>query len=97
MNDKGLLNKDVLTAQLTQGPELMAQNKIAFTMLNGSIGREVTKLNPELKVGTMPVPAIHPGDSPSWIGGERLTLAVSKNRNILKKQSNLSSILPSRK
>ncbi|MCK1993772.1 extracellular solute-binding protein [Peribacillus muralis] len=78
MNDKGLLNKDVLTAQLTQGPELMAQNKIAFTMLNGSIGREVTKLNPELKVGTMPVPAIHPGDSPSWIGGERLTLAVSK-------------------
>lgn len=79
MNDKGLLNKDVLTAQVTQGAELMAQNKIAFTMLNGSVGREVSELNPEVQVGTIPVPAIHEGDSPSWIGGERHTFAVSKN------------------
>ncbi|WNS80609.1 ABC transporter substrate-binding protein [Domibacillus sp. DTU_2020_1001157_1_SI_ALB_TIR_016] len=79
MNDKGLLNKDVLTAQVTQGAELMAQNKIAFTMLNGSVGREVSELNPEVQVGTIPVPAIHEGDSPSWIGGERHTFAISKN------------------
>ncbi|TDL31877.1 extracellular solute-binding protein [Jeotgalibacillus sp. S-D1] len=79
MNDKELLNKDVLTAQVTMGPELLAQNKVAFVMLNGSVGREVTGLNPDVQMGTMPVPPIHEGDSPSWIGGERHTLAVANN------------------
>ena len=79
MSDKELLNKDVLTAQVTQGPELLAQNKVAFVMLNGSVGREVTGLNPDVQMGTMPVPAIHEGDSPSWIGGERHTLAIANN------------------
>ncbi|OXS75659.1 ABC transporter substrate-binding protein [Domibacillus enclensis] len=79
MNDKELLNEDVLTAQTAQAPELFAQGKIAFSMMSGSIGRESTELNPEVKIGTMPVPAIHEDDQPSWIGGERFTLAVSKN------------------
>ncbi|MFS0560478.1 ABC transporter substrate-binding protein [Terribacillus sp. 179-K 1B1 HS] len=79
MNDKELLNKDAVTAQTTQAAELLAQNKVAFTMMSGSIGREVTALNPEVQIGTMPVPAIYEDDQPSWIGGERFTLAVSKN------------------
>ncbi|WP_028391938.1 ABC transporter substrate-binding protein [Bacillus cihuensis] len=79
MQDKGLLNEDVLTAQIQQATELMAQNKIAFTFVAGSLGPDATELNPDVKIGTMPVPAIHEGDQPSWIGGERHTIAISKN------------------
>ncbi|MGR6126147.1 ABC transporter substrate-binding protein [Paenibacillus sp. SER-28] len=79
MQDKGLVNEDLLTAQAHQATELIAQNKIAFTFIAGSLGPDATELNPDVKVGTMPVPAIHEGDKPSWIGGERHTLAVWKD------------------
>lgn len=84
LKDQDLLNKDVLTAKLSQAPELMAQNKIAFTFVGGSLGPEATELNPSVKVGTMPVPSIHKGDKQSWIGGERFTVAAWKNSKHLK-------------
>ncbi len=84
MKKKGLLNKDVLTAKVSQVAELMAQNKIAFTFVGGSLGPDATELNPEVKVGTVPVPAIHKGGTQSWIGGERFTLAVWKDSKHLK-------------
>ncbi|MDR0125656.1 ABC transporter substrate-binding protein [Bacillus zhangzhouensis] len=84
LKDQDLLNKDVLTAKLSQAPELMAQNKIAFTFVGGSLGPEATELNHSIKVGTMPVPAIHEGDKQSWIGGERFTVAAWKDSKHLK-------------
>lgn len=84
LKDQDLLNKDVLTAKLSQAPELMAQNKIAFTFVGGSLGPEASELNPSIKVGTMPVPSIHEGDKPSWIGGERFTVAAWKDSKHLK-------------
>lgn len=79
MQEKGLINEDVLTAKIQQATELIAQDKIAFTFVAGSLGPDATELNPEVKVGTMPVPAFHEGDKQSWIGGERYTIAISKN------------------
>ncbi|MFX0571490.1 ABC transporter substrate-binding protein [Bacillus pumilus] len=84
LKDQDLLNKDVLTAKLSQAPELMAQNKIAFTFVGGSLGPEATELNPSIKVGAMPVPSIHEGDKQSWIGGERFTVAAWKDSKHLK-------------
>ncbi|KML10729.1 binding protein msmE [Bacillus safensis] len=84
LKDQDLLNKDVLTAKLSQAPELMAQNKIAFTFVGGSLGPEATELNSSIEVGTMPVPAIHEGDEQSWIGGERFTVAAWKDSKHLK-------------
>jgi len=84
MKKKGLLNKDVLTAKVSQATELMAQNKIAFTFVGGSLGPDATEFNPEVKVGTVPVPAIHKGGTQSWIGGERFTLAAWKDSKHLK-------------
>lgn len=78
MKEKGLLNEDVLTAMQPSAVELMAQKKIAFSFIGGSFGPEVSELNPEVKVGTLPALPIHEGDSPSWIGGERYTFAVSE-------------------
>ncbi|MCG3056660.1 extracellular solute-binding protein, partial [Escherichia coli] len=61
LKKKDLLNKDVLTAKQSQVTELMAQDKIAFTFVGGSLGPDATELNPEVKVGTIPVPAVHKG------------------------------------
>ncbi|CAH0343947.1 ABC transporter substrate-binding protein [Bacillus sp. CECT 9360] len=79
MQDKGLLNEDVLTAQNQQITDLMAQNKIGFIVGGGMLGPSVEELNPKVKLGVIPMPVIHEGDEPSWIGGERHTLAVWKD------------------
>jgi raffinose/stachyose/melibiose transport system substrate-binding protein len=79
LQEQGLLNTDVLTASEAQRIELMAQNKIAFAFAGGAFGPAVTELNPDIQVGTIPVPAYWEGDEPSWIGGERNTFAVFKD------------------
>lgn len=82
MQDKGLLNEDVLTAQNHQMVDLMAQNKIAFIVGGGMLGPSVEELNPDVKLGIIPMPVIEEGDEPSWIGGERHTLAVWKDSKV---------------
>ncbi|MCM2533210.1 extracellular solute-binding protein [Neobacillus pocheonensis] len=79
MKDKGLLNEDVLTAQVSQMTDLMAQNKIGFIIGGGMLGPSVEQLNPNVHLGIIPMPVIHKGDKPVWIGGERHTLAVWKD------------------
>lgn len=44
-------------------------------MQGGTLGQDVAQINPNVKIGIIPTPAIHPGDNPIWIGGERYTLA----------------------
>ncbi|ENH97775.1 melibiose ABC transporter substrate-binding protein MsmE [Gracilibacillus halophilus YIM-C55.5] len=78
MNESGLLNDDVLTAQLHQRTQLLAQGKIAFVMATVPVD-SVKELNPDAELGVMPVPAIHEGDDPSWIGGERHSMAIWKD------------------
>ncbi|MBO0959812.1 carbohydrate ABC transporter substrate-binding protein [Neobacillus sp. MM2021_6] len=84
MHDKKLLNEDVLTAQNHQMVDLMAQNKIGFIVGGGLLGPSVEELNPKVKLGVVPMPVIHEGDKPSWIGGERHTLAVWKDSKVKK-------------
>ncbi|MET4566907.1 ABC transporter substrate-binding protein [Bacillus subtilis] len=84
MQKEKLINIDAVTAKKSQLIELMAQNKIAFTMQGGTLGQEVAQINPNVKVGIIPTPAIHPGDDPIWIGGERYTLAAWKDSPQLK-------------
>lgn len=79
MSDQNLLNVDAVTAKPSQLIELMAQNKIAFTLGGGSLGQDVTNVNPNVKLGIIPTPALHEGDEPSWIGGERHTIAAWKD------------------
>ncbi|MCT1578372.1 extracellular solute-binding protein [Oceanobacillus kimchii] len=78
MHEKDLLNIDVLTARTYEQNQLIAQGKIAFVMRTVPIN-VIKELNPDIELGVMPVPAIHQGDSPSWIGGERHTLAIWKD------------------
>lgn len=78
MQEKELLNTDVLTAQTHEQTELMAQGKIGFMM--GTIPSEnVKELNPDIELGVMPMPVIHEEGPRSWIGGERHTVAIWKD------------------
>ncbi|RKL68250.1 binding protein msmE [Salipaludibacillus neizhouensis] len=79
MQEKDLLNVDALTANDAQRAQLMSQNLIAFTFAGGAFGPDVQELNSEVEIGSMPVPAFFEGDEPSWIGGERHTVAASKD------------------
>ena len=69
----------MLTAQNHELNELMAQGKIGFAVSSGSIGPDVSELNPDIQVGAQPMPAIFDGGVQSWIGGERHTVALSKD------------------
>ncbi|SDN90866.1 ABC transporter substrate-binding protein [Alkalicoccus daliensis] len=79
IQEKDLLNVDVLTANEAQRAQLMSQSLIGFTFAGGAFGPTVQELNPEVEVGTMPVPAFYESDEPSWIGGERNTVAAYKD------------------
>lgn len=82
LEENDLLNQDVLTAQFAQATEIMANNQAAFMFVVGSIGPDTTEMNPEVEVGLLPTPAVHEGDDPSWVGGERFTLSIAENSEV---------------
>ncbi|MEW9669389.1 ABC transporter substrate-binding protein [Ammoniphilus sp. 3BR4] len=79
MNDKGLINKDVLTAKYSDLPMLFAEGKVAFVVNGPSNVMQAKEINPNVKIGYMPVPAIEQGDEPVFSGGERFTMGVWKD------------------
>lgn len=79
MYEKGLMNKDVLTAKYSDLPKLFAEGKVAFALVGPQITDEVHKINPNVKIGIMPVPAMVKGDEPSFSGGERYTMGIWKD------------------
>jgi raffinose/stachyose/melibiose transport system substrate-binding protein len=79
MYKQGYMNKDVLTAKYSDLPNLFAQGKVAFTLLGPSFADEVHKINPDVEIGLMPVPAWYPDDEPNFSGGERYTMGVWKD------------------
>lgn len=76
--DKGLINEDVLTAKYSDIPQLLADGKITFAMYNDPWAQAL-QINPDLKMGLMPIPAVYPDDEPGFQGGESYTMAVWKD------------------
>lgn len=79
MYDKGLMNEDVFTIRDTDRPQLFAEGKLAFVFSSPGFVPDALKINPDLKVGIMPVPSIVSGDQPTFSGGERFTLSAWKD------------------
>ena len=79
MHEKGYINKDVITAKYSDASRQFAEGKVAFVMVNPSFAEEVRKINKDMKIGYMPVPALVAGDEPSFSGGERFTMGVWKD------------------
>lgn len=79
MYEKGLMNEDVLTAKYSDLPKLFAEENVAFALVGPQITDEVHKINPDVEIGIMPVPAMVKGDKPSFSGGERYTMGIWKD------------------
>lgn len=79
MFDKGYMNKDVITAKVSDIPRLFAQEKIAFSFSSPSYAEDAYKVNKDTQLGIMPVPSMVTGDEPSFSGGERHTMGIWKD------------------
>jgi len=79
MYEKGYMNKDMLTAKYADEARLFAENKLAFALHGPASYADVKKINPDAKLGVFPIPAIHEGDEPTFVGGERYTLGLWKD------------------
>ncbi|GHO76775.1 putative binding protein MsmE [Ktedonobacter sp. SOSP1-85] len=79
LQKKGCLNKDVLTAKYSDSAQALAQGKAAFGFYGSYIVDEAKKVNPNVHLGLMPIPAMVAGDQPSFAGGERTTLGIWKD------------------
>ena len=79
MFEQGYFNKDVITAKFSDLPKLFATDKVAFFVGAPSFADDVYKINPNAKIGVMPVPAMVEGDEPNFSGGERNTMGVWNN------------------
>jgi len=79
LQQKGCLNKDVLTAKYSDSAQAFAGGKVAFGIYGPFLIDEAKKITPNLNAGLMPIPSIVPGDAPTFAGGEKTTWGVWKD------------------
>lgn len=79
LKNKGYLNVDLLTADDQTTYRNLAENKAAFSFQSNNAISEVKLLNPNAKLGMMPIPTYYKDDTPVLVGGERDAVGVSKN------------------
>ncbi|MFD0716038.1 ABC transporter substrate-binding protein [Paenibacillus sp. GCM10027626] len=79
LQQKGYLNKDVLTAKYSDSAKAFAEGKAAFGVYGPYLIEEAMKINPDLKAGLMPIQAVAAGDTPTLAGGEKTTWGVWKD------------------
>lgn len=80
---KGYFNKDVLTAKFTDTEKAVAEGKAAFACHGTWMIPDMQKINPNVKIGLMPVPSIVSGDAPTFAGGEKTTWGAWKDSKAL--------------
>lgn len=79
LQEKGYLNKDVLTAKYSDSANALAEGKAVFGFYGPFLCEEALKINPDLNCGLMPIPALVEGDTPTFAGGELTTWGVWKD------------------
>lgn len=79
LQQKGCLNKDVLTAKYSDSVQAFADGKAVFGLYGPSVADDVRKINPNIHLGLMPIPSVVPGDAPTFAGGEKSTWGVWKD------------------
>lgn len=89
LKTKGYINKDVLTAKRSDMPTRFAQGKVAFIIGGPTFADEVHKVDPNVKVGIMPLTSMVPGDSTNFSGGERYTMGAWKDGKHLEESKKL--------
>lgn len=76
---KGYINPDFVTAKYIDSAKAFAEGKAVFCFYGAFFVEQVNKINPRTHCGIMPIPAIAPGDEPTFAGGELTTWGVWKD------------------
>lgn len=79
MYKKGYINKNMLTAKYDDNLKAMALGTAAIGFYGPYFIDEMKAVNPDVKADMMPIPSIVAGDTPTFAGGERSTIAVWKD------------------
>ena len=75
----GYFNEDSLTADYNSDTAALAEGKAAFGFYGNSAIVDARKVNPDAKLGMMPVPSNSADDEPSLIAGEKTAVGVWKD------------------
>lgn len=75
----GYFNVDVLTADYTSDIKALATDDAGFCFYGNASIVDAKTVNPDVKLGMMPIPAYYEGDEPSLIAGERLAIGIWKD------------------
>lgn len=75
----GYFNKDASTADYNSDVQSLAEGKAAFVFYGNSSIVDAHKVNPDAKLGMMPIPAYYEGDTQSLIAGEDIAVGVWKD------------------
>lgn len=75
----GYFNEDSLTADYNSDVAALADGTAAFGFYGNSAIVDARKVNPDAKLGMMPIPSNSKDDEPSLIAGERIAVGVWKD------------------
>lgn len=78
----GYFNEDVLTADYNSDMKALAEGNTAFCFYGNSAVVDTLKVNPDAKIGMMPIPAASAEDEPSLIAGEDIAVGVWKDSKV---------------
>ena len=93
MNEKGYINKDMLTSTFSNNITAFAEGKSAIGFYGPYYIEEARKLNPAINADMMPIPAVYEGDTPTFAGGEKSTIGVWKDSGNLEEALKLVEFL----
>lgn len=89
----GYLNEDVLTADYNADMKALAEGTTAFCFYGNSSVVDAQGVNPDAKIGMMPIPAASANDEPSLIAGEDIAVGVWKDSKVKDKATELLNYL----
>ena len=78
----GYFNEDVLTADYNSDMAALAAGETAFCFYGNSAVVDALTVNPEAKIGMIPIPAANSGDEPSLIAGEDIAVGIWKDSKV---------------
>lgn len=78
----GYFNEDVLTADYNSDMKALAEGTAAFCFYGNSSVVDAKNVNPDAKIGMMPIPAASADDEPSLIAGEDIAAGVWKDSKV---------------
>lgn len=78
----GYLNEDALTADYNADMKSLAEGNTAFCFYGNSSVVDAKGINPDAKIGMMPIPAASADDEPSLIAGEDIAVGVWKDSDV---------------